>query len=177
MYLQTTLSNNFLSGVVANGVGTGISSPTVVINAADVGKLLHVSLVYDAAAGKVRLYLRRIEQSTGTVIVGHTAATGALSLLRHAAGSLACPFVSVFGACMGASTPTLAEIQAEHDACMAAEDIVAIPGRTAWLVSVKQDAGAGLVAPAQLTDRIGVAHLTKGGSPAIVAQYARAWGW
>jgi hypothetical protein len=122
----------------------------------------------------VRLYLRRVQQgTTGTAITGYAPSADPLMIGRDP--RVATPYpadgITVYGMAGGHFVPTLAEIQAQYDACMALEDMVAIAGKTTWLYSAKRDAPS--LAP--LTDRIGTDHMTKNGSPTLVPQYARAW--
>jgi hypothetical protein len=167
-----TGTNTLFSFTGGNGV-SAVASPTMVIGAGDVGKLLLAVGVIDPSTAKIRLYCKRVEQSTGSAFSGAFApSSNPLMLLRDPrVAAYSAPTVRVFGAASGNGVPSLPEIQALHDACMSAEDIARIPGKTDFLVSFKTGAGSTLV------DQINGDNLTRVGAPNVSGQYARASGW
>jgi hypothetical protein len=167
-------TNNTFQGVFCNGVGTPVAAPSAVLSANDIGKLLTVTLVYDAIAGRVRLYIRRVEQSAGIAIVGFTPRVGGTLCLGEGGYGSVSDGYTLLGFQYGVGVPSLADIQANHDATITAEDIVAFTGTTS-IYSFTQDGGL----PAMLTDRKGSAHFTRVGSGAVTASniQSRSWGW
>jgi hypothetical protein len=175
-YMQTTGTHSMIMFVPINVGGSGVSSPVSIVSASDVGKLLLVVGVHDGA--KSRLYIKRAEQGTGSAISGYTPGTNPLNIGRDPRAILPADGLTVFGLAGGNGIPSLAEVQALHDAVLASEDIVAIPGRTDFLVSVKRDTlENGGVIPTQLKDRIGTDHMSKQGNPTLAPVFARAAGW
>jgi hypothetical protein len=86
--------------------------------------------------------------------------------------------IRILGCMGGAGVPSLAEVCAAHDALLALEDLVEIPGKTDYLVSIKQDVLAnGGALPATLVNRKGAGGVTKSGAPQLAPIYARAAGW
>lgn len=172
--MYTGGTNQTLLGVVTNGSGSAITGPSTIFGAADVGRLLLAFCVHDGA--KVRTYVRRAELSTGTAITGYTVPTQPLRVGRHSVSAgMSAGSLQIFGWMSGHAVPSLAEIQAAHDAAMAHEDIIAIPDKTDHLWSVKRDQQG--VAPATILDRIGTDHMARVGSPTLAPEYRRAWGW
>ena len=164
-----------------NAANTGVASPIVTINAADVGKLLLITAGFDAIAGKLRTWIRRVEQGTGSAVVGYTPPTSAdpLRLLRAQswAGQY-CQDLVLWGTAMGLSVPTLSQVQAHHDAVMAAERMVEIPGLTSTLVDCRAEVlAAGGALPSSLRDLKGGPSFGRVGAPAVVPQYSRGWAW
>jgi hypothetical protein len=167
-------TNNTYQAVFCNGVGTAVAAPSAVLSASDIGKLLTVTMVYDAAAGRVRLYIRRTEQSAGNAIVGFTPRVGGTFCLGEGGYGSVSDGYTLLGFQYGLGVPSLAEIQANHDATLVAEDVVAFSGTTS-LYSFTQDGGV----PSTLSDRKGSAHFKRVGSGAIIASdiQSRSWGW
>lgn len=161
--------------------GGNYSSPAGVISASDVGKLMLFTGVLDAASLKLRGYIKRAEVSTGTTITGSFVPSAvAMMLGRRAVDVLAADAgIDVYGFTCGDAIPSLAEIQALHDACMASEDIQDVPGKSSLTISLKRDVIAnGGALPATLLDRVGTSNFSRvGAGPSIAPQYARAWGW
>jgi hypothetical protein len=174
--LNSLATHSSLQATFTNAALGAVSAPTFAIAAADVGKLLSITAGWDAAAGKVRFWVKRAEQGTGITMVGYTPGAGTLRL-GEAVGGGPNDGVTIYGFQYGLGIPSLAEVQANYDATMADEDIVAFPGsRSTALYSLKRSiAENGGAMPATLIDRIGTAHLTRTGSPALSPQYARAW--
>jgi hypothetical protein len=178
--LNSAGTNSTLGCVLYNGVGAPIAGPVIVIAAADVGKQLLLVVSWDGA-GKIHAYVKRAESGTGATMVGFTPALvgDAFRLGRHpfTAGQSASG-IRILGCMGGVGVPSLAEVQAAHDAFLAADDIVEIPGKTDYLVSLKQDVLAnGGALPATLINRKGAGSLTKAGAPLLAPIYARAAGW
>lgn len=177
-YFQTLGTNSSLWFVPVNVSGTGTASPSYSIAPADVGKLLLVTGVVDGPGLKCRLYVKRAEVGSGTTITGTSfvPSAGPLNLLRDPRGTLQGDNITVIGATWGHFVPSLAEIQAHHDAVQAAEDIMPIPGKSQALVSFKRDVAGGQL-PATLADKIGADNMTRVGSPTLTSIFSRTWGW
>jgi hypothetical protein len=162
--------------VHAGGSVTGLT--TTAISASDVGRLMLLTAVIDNGATKAKLYLRRAMVGLGTDIAGYRPRVGGTLLIGEANSGGASDGITIFGAQFGISPPSAAEIWANHDATMAENDIVAIPGRTTNLYSIKRSvAENGGVMPATIADRVGSAHLTRTGSLTVSPQHAHAYAW
>ena len=176
-FMSTSGVNSTLSFKVGSASGTA-TSPSATLAATDVGRLMLFLGCLDAA-GKARLFLRRAEQGTGSIAL---AAAYAPHVGRTYVGSRAASQPSdswsIYGVGYGVGVPTLAQVQALHDACVSAETIQAIAGMTTVLI----DFSAGIKAnanalPASHVDSVGGATLNRVGAPGLGAHYARAWGW
>jgi hypothetical protein len=157
------------------GAAVGAAAPTAAITAADVGKLISLTGVWDATAGKVRLFVRRVEIGTGTTFAGpYTPAATAFTIGRRSDGHGA-DNVTLYGFRAGNFIPSAAEVHSAHDRLLLNERMTAsdYPGRT--LTNLYRF-GSG-AAPAVLSDLIGSAHLAVTGTPLIADQYAHNWGW
>jgi hypothetical protein len=176
-----TAGTNSTIGMTLSTTTSTYATPASVIAANDVGKLMLFTGVLDVPALKLRGYIKRNEISTGTTFAG-TFLPSAVAMMLGRRGVDFLPAdagIDVYGFTCGNAIPTLAEIQALHDACMAAEDIQEIPGRSAMTVSLKRDvlANAGAL-PATLLDRTGSQNMSRiGAGPTIAPEYSRAWGW
>lgn len=163
------------------GASNATTSPGVAISG-DVGRVQLYTGVWDGVAGVARAYAKRAQVSTGSPLTGgyapDTAVKPMIGRIPYGAGAPAVGF-PFFGLFYAVGIPTLAQIQAHHDAVMAHETMKAIPGMSGTLIDLTQDIrGNGGVMPATLVDRgVGGVNFTKVGSPTIAAQYARAWGW
>lgn len=179
--IRTSGTNSLLLAVASDGGGVFRNSPSITISASDLGKLLLFFVVWDGA--KLHTYAKRVENSTGTAMTGYTPANGSISTFfrmgRHtSSATLNADGIRALGGMGGNSIPSLAEIQAAHDAYLAFDDIVEIPGKTDYFQSMKLDVIAnGGTLPATLTDRKGGKNLAKTGAPATVPMYARAASW
>jgi hypothetical protein len=174
--LQTGVTNTTMSFLATDAGGVNRTSPSIVIGTADVGKLQLVVGVHDGT--NVRIYWKRAQQGSGTACSGFLPSANPLYVGRDPRLTFAADGMAIYGIAGGAGVPSLAEIQALHDACMATEDLVAIPGKTSMLCSYTRAARAnGGVLPAQIPDLVGGNHLVRAGSPALATSYARAWGW
>lgn len=142
--------------------GTGfINSPSDTIAAGDVGKVDLWVGVHTGAGGLVRLWTKRVQVGAGTATTGYTVpnpATYRCEIGSWSAGSFPASGLTVFGRVGGVGVPSQAEIEALYDAVKLAGDLVAIPGKTDHLYSVKQDVVAGF--PNGLTDRSGTDNMT-----------------
>jgi hypothetical protein len=181
--LQTGALNSTISFSLGGTGGAGtVNSPSQIVAAGDVGKLLLVHGVWDAPSLTARLYCKRLQLSTGSVFTGGTfvAETGVTQIGRRQNG-LAADNITIFGVAAGLGIPTLAGVQAHTDAVMASEELASgIPSlTTSLLVNLKADIVAnGSAMPASLLDRSGNAQsFARVGNPAVASQYARAWGW
>jgi hypothetical protein len=174
-HIATSATNSTIVFALGGAAAAG-ASPTAVISSSDVGKLLSVTGVWDATAGKVRQYLKRLEASTGNVFAGapFVASSAAFTLGKRSDG-FGSDGVTIFGFRAGNFIPTFADVQSAHDRLLANERMTATdyPGRTLSCM-YRFDSG---VSPATLNDLIGSAHLAQSGAPTVVAQYARAFGW
>ena len=136
------------------------------------GKIMHVAAVFDGAA--LRLHVNRSQVGAPTALSGFTVANERMLAGKRATGS-ATTSGTMFGVCGGHAVPTLAEVEAQADAIKLAGDIVAIPGKTDSLWSVKQDQAG--TAPAVLDDKVGLEDMAAQGAPALVSDPAPVWGW
>lgn len=164
--------NNLMTFACGNATATA-SSPSATIAAADIGKMLCFTGVYDAPAQKVRGYLKRAESGTGTALAtGYLASTDPFTLGRRS-DTAAATDVRIFGFRAGRFVPTLAEVQSAYDAVVANERMSATDygGRPLECMYRFPDG----VTPSTLQDLIGTAHLSVSGSPVVSGQYARAW--
>jgi hypothetical protein len=178
--LSSAGTNSSLGSVLFSGVGAPTNGPVIVVAAADVGKLMLLIVSWDGA-GKIHAYVKRTESGTGATMTGFTPAAPGdpFTLGRH-------PFnaaqnasgIRILGCMGGTGVPSLAEVQAAHDAFLAIEDLVEIPGKTDYLISIKQDAiAAGGALPTTLVNRKGAGGLSKVGAPQLAPIYARAAAW
>jgi hypothetical protein len=172
--LRTTGTNSSMFFIASNGVGGGVLGPTAALSANDVGKIMCIVGVIDTPGSKLRMYLRRVEQGTGSAMVGHTPSAQPLRIGRcNWQTATSATGISTIGIATGSGVPTLAQIQALHDAVIAAEDIQAIPGMTDFMISFKNAS----TAPATLTDSVSGATVTRAGSPTMLPIHARAFAW
>jgi hypothetical protein len=167
-------TNNTFQAVFCNAAGTPVAAPSAVLSASDVGKLLTVWGVCDVAANRARLCMRRAEISTGANLVGYAPRAGGTLCLGEGGYGTVADGYTLLGFEFGDGIPSLATIQANDDACLAAEDIVPLSIASSWF-SFTKDGGA----PATLTDRKGSASMTRTGSGLVSASdvNARSWGW
>lgn len=174
----TTTGTNSMVSFKAGNAGAQAVSPSATLAAVDVGKMHLFVGVFDAA-GKSRLYLRRAEQGSGSAALSgaYTSYTGR-TWIGARSGGVPADGWTIMGAGYGVGVPTLAQIQALHDACVSGEAIQAISGMTTvmWDLSggARNNGGA---LPATYTDSIGSTVLNRVGTPVIGSQYARVWGW
>lgn len=177
--LRSSGTNTVLTFTGTDASNVGAVGPSAVVLPADVGKLLLLVGVWDAAAQRIRVYFKRAEVSTGVPRTGWTNSPASpMRLGRHNSPTIPTLGITVFGFAIGDAIPSLAEIQALHDACTASERMAAIPGKTGQLVDLTADiVGNGGAMPASLIDRIGAAPMTRVGAPATAPTYTRAWGY
>ena len=177
MWLNGT--NTTIGLGIGNGTGN-TNAPTGVIAATDVGKILLATAVHDRIASKVRMYFKRSEVGTGTnmtsAYVPRTSVAAAIGRRHAAAGA---PNCVVLGAYYARGIPTLAQVQAQHDAVMATERMQICPGVPGTIIDVTADVQANSFAlPATLTDRGGPnVHFARVGTPALAPHHSRAFGW
>lgn len=173
-------TNSTISAVLSTTTST-YATPALSVAVADVGKLILFGWSMDVQASKLRGYGKRAEVAGGTTIAGTyiPLASGTMQLGRRNADVVAADAgVEIYGFTVGNGVPTLAQFQALHDACMANEDIVEMPGMSSLTISLKQDAKAnGGALPAVLLDRTGNQNFVRNGSPVLASQFARAWSW
>lgn len=168
--------NSSATGVFYNGTGYAVT-PAAIFTAADVGKLVLLVTTWDQVAGRVRMYARRAEVSTGTAATALAPFSGSRLRIGHIGnapglnGTFFAEGLSVFGAATWDGTWTLAEIQALHDSVMATESMQGIPGKTDHLY--RFPSGAAAVIP----DLVGTSDLATVGTPATAEQFARAFTW
>jgi hypothetical protein len=167
-------TNNTFQAVFANGAGTAVAAPSAVLSASDLGKLLTVWGVCDVAASRARFCMRRAEISTGANMVGYTPRVGGTLCLGEGGYGTVADGYTLLGFEFGDGVPSLATMQANDDACLAAEDIVPLSIASSWF-SFTKDGGA----PSTLVDRKGSAHMARSGSGLIAASdvNSRSWGW
>lgn len=178
--LRTTSVQTSLSVIFVDGTNVGRTSGSVVLGAAAFGKLIVATFVWDAANSRLRMYGNRAEVGTGTAVTGHAPGTGVVRFGRSRDAGLAAIDTRGYGFIMGAGVPSLANIQAQHDAILAADGAVRpMPGFAASMhVDVDADARAnGGTVGATLLDRAGTNHLARVGAPSTGAQYARVFGF
>ncbi len=173
--IYTNGTNSSIGFIVSNGSTTS-TSPSSIIAAADVGKLVLGAAVFDSS-GKARWYWKRVEQGTGgTALTGsYVPANSDLFYWGRRSDGLGADNLTHAGLCFGLGEPTLAQIQATFDLVMAKERIEPMVGFTpSSLYRLPTGATA---APATLTDLAAGADLTLTGVPTPTNQYARAWAW
>lgn len=174
--IRTTGTNSLLS-VVMGSSSSSATTGTSSIAAAEVGKLFVIIATYDTT-GRVRWYLRRVENGSGTNLTGNYVAAAADMTMGKRSDGQAADGVTCLGFSCGDCTVSLPEAQALHDAIMAKERIQGIPGKTSMLVDVSLDVSeAGGVLPTTLRDRVGSQHMSMNGTVALASQYGRSWVW
>jgi hypothetical protein len=178
--IRTNGTNSTLSGLMITGdAGAYVSSPSAVLNAADVGKLLLFFLGWDGS--KLHGWIKRAEAGTGNAGPGCRPAlpTDSFKLGRHGTLSgYSATGIRILGGMGGVGAISFAEVCAAHDAFLAREDLVEVPGKTDFLVSVKLDTlDNGGVIPTTLKNRKGPGVLTKIGNPQLAPIFARAAAW
>ena len=158
------------------GASSGANSSAAVISTSDLGKLLHVTGVWDAPAGRVRLYIKRAEVSTGGIFTNAyvPAASGKMRIGARAGDGVPATGITVYNFRAGNFVPTLAEVQSAHDRVIANERYLSTdyPGRALDCLYRFEE-----TSPATISDLVGSAHLTRNGSPTAYAHHARSWGW
>jgi hypothetical protein len=177
--VSTNATNSTISATLSTTTST-YGTPAFSIAASDVGKLQLFVFQLDVALLKLRSYGKRAEVAGGSTVAGtFVPYAGTMQVGRRNADVVAADAgIEIYGFTCGESLLTLAEIQALHDACMASEDIVAVPGKSLVTVSLKQDiANNNGAIPATLIDRTGSSNFSRVGAPALANQYSRAWGW
>lgn len=178
--IRTTGTNALVSMYFVNGANTGIASGSAAL-AGKFDKINVFSFQWDGVAGRLRVYLNRVETGTGTTIAGFAPSPGGISLGRERYGTTA-PGTDndAFGFTLWDGIASIAQIQAQHDAIMANDGrIQPCPGVTGtMMIDPTLDAIAnGGTLGATLTDRAGTNHFTRTGAPSTVPQYARAFGF
>jgi len=176
LYSYTT--NSTLQAMFTNAAGAATNAPSIVIAPGDVGKVLSIYGVADVVSGKAKLYNKRLDQAGGNLVGYKPAVGGHPFYLGDVTASDASEGVQIIGYQHGLGIPAFAQIAANYDAGMAAEDVAAIPGMSTSLYSltrsIRENGGA---MPATLIDRISGADLTTVGNPTVAPIHARQWGF
>jgi hypothetical protein len=179
-HLYLTGNNTYIYFGMFDASNTFRGSPVASCSGREIGKILTVTGVYDAAAMKMRLYFRRSEIGVATTTTGGIYSAGATGMYvgRAAAAGYGASSVTLYGFAYGHCAPAASVIAAHHDAALVADGrLSAIPGMTAHLYDLTLDANAGGgTIGATIIDRIGVNHLTRTGSPTTYARYNRTQG-
>lgn len=173
--------NNALNFPFWTGSGY-VTSPALAFTTADVGRLMLVAIQWDPTALKARTFARRMQIGTGTDISTWPTAAGMNLRLGmiHLAGTYPTYFsddLTIFGAQTYDGVWSLAEFQALHDACMAEEDMIAVPGKSGHLWSLKRAIGTSGALPASVAD-LGTdtaSALTRVGTPTLKPHYTHAF--
>lgn len=169
-YMTTSGANATLQFTSRNT--SDVNGAVIPLLSSDVGKLLLVTMQYDPSIGKLRSFSKRLEASQVTC-AGYVVPTGGMYIGRSTTGAgFGAGNVALLGVSAGNALISLAEYQAQYDACMARERMIEVPGKADFLVDFTLEGAL----PATLTDRKGSAHLPKVGAPTLHQQYARAWG-
>lgn len=157
---------------VVDGSGANKSAPTISVSPDS--KIRPVLGVLDIPSSLVRSYANRAQVSTGVSCTGYTMTSLAsigMTIGAFYGGSSGNTDWEVIGLVMGYGVPTFAEFRAWEDACIAAEDIVALGGaKSAHMYSVKRG-----MSGTTLLDLIGTAHLPAVSAPSTVDIYSRAF--
>lgn len=159
--------------------GGASASPNGTIAAADVGRLLLFTGVWEGHTNTIRLYFKRAQVGAGTNVPGGYAPDTAVApMIGRRATDGASDGMTIFGVTYAAGIATLAQVQAQHDAVMATESIQHVPGLPGVLIDLTKDVGTSGALPATLTDRgTGGVNFSKVGAPTLAPHYARAWCW
>jgi hypothetical protein len=171
-HLATGGTNSFLQFNVGSATSTA-STSTAAIAASEVGKLFIVGFWYDGT--KAHMFVRRAEVGTGSAALTgiYAPETADMTLGKRSDGSPA-DGTSFRGFIELVGVPSLAEFQAIHDAILAQETIVEMPGRTFGLYDTTKDVvAAGNTVPAALVDRKNGDNATKQGAPTLGTSYTR----
>jgi hypothetical protein len=165
-------SGALLQFSVVDGSGANKSAPT--ISVAPDGKIRPVLGVLDIPASLVRTYANHAQVSTGVSCTGYTMTSLAsigLCIGAFYGGSSGNTDWEMIGLVMGYGVPTFAEFRAWEDACIAAEDVVALGGaKSAHMYSAKRG-----MSGTTLLDLIGTAHVLAVGAPTTADIYSRAF--
>jgi hypothetical protein len=173
---QTAGMNSALSFSLG-GTNTA-NTPTSGIAAGDVGKIGLYTATWDGPGNSARLFAKRAQVGTGTGLTGgFSPDTAARPMFGRSDGGFASDGIAVLGVYFAVGIATLAQYQAQWDACMADERIQGCPGLPGVLIDLTQDVrGNGGALPSTLVDRgVGGVSFTRVGSPALFSQFARAW--
>lgn len=178
--IRTGGTNATVSVHFFNAASGSAPSATTVITSVQ-NKVCIFSFQWDGVAGRLRVYLNRVETGTGTAIVGYAPSTGGIAWGSELVGATAPGTDSdLYGLVLWDGLAALAQVQSQHDAILANDGrIQRMPGAAnTLLVDPTLDAlENGGVLGATLTDRIGTNHFTRAGSPSTSPQYARAFGF
>lgn len=110
-----------INAMASNAAGSAfVVAPTHRILASDVGKVMLALLYHDGT--KVRLFVRRAEQGTGTATTGYTAAAVATQSGARAAAFPASDH-AILGEMAAQGTPSTAQLQAYFDATRVLGDL------------------------------------------------------
>lgn len=178
------MSGGTLLFVRVVGATDWVNGPMMTFTAADVGKLFFIGGWIDPIAGSLRGFARRAQIGSGVACTAYQVPTTRPFFIggrTEAAGGTiqnAVPNFASYGAMCGQGVPSIAEWQYAHDASVAGEEIVALPGaRTEHLWNIKRDyIEAGNAMPTQILDRIGTDHMSIAGTDLTIEhQYARLW--
>jgi hypothetical protein len=178
------MSGGTLLFVRVVGTNDWINGPILTFTAADIGKLFFIGGWIDPIAGSLRGFARRAQIGSGVACTAYQVPTTRPFFIggrTEAAGGTiqnAVPNFASYGAMCGQGVPSIAEWQYAHDASVAGEEIVALPGaRTEHLWNIKRDyIEAGNAMPTQILDRIGTDHMSIAGTDLTIEhQYARLW--
>lgn len=158
--------------------GANTITITSSVAAADVGKLGLFTGVWDATAGVGRLFAKRAQVGTGSALSGgFSPNTGVKPMIGRRSDGSPSDGIAIYGVYYAPGIATLAQYQAQWDACQATERMQACPGLPGVLIDLTTDVLAnGGVLSATLADRgAGGVDFSRVGAPALSSQYARAW--
>jgi hypothetical protein len=162
---------------IDNG-GGGRYTPNATISAADIGQVMLLVAVYDAAALKIRIYSKRAEVSTGTSVTGFRPSPVGARLGEHTLGGAASTNVAIFGAAYGVGVPTLGQVQALFDGVQANDGrMQVIPGLTSTLYDLPLDITGGSMNALILDRASGGINMARQGAPTVASRYSRSCSW
>lgn len=165
-------NGNQINATVANAAGALVNSSVFTLATTDVGLPALFFFVHTGAGNTLRLYVKRWGQPLAQVgadvaCVGYSVPAGKRTCIgAREGGTLPLSNMSFFGASGGDGfVPTLAELSACADEVERTGQIQGIAGKTTALWNPTADTVASGVdaVPAQVNDRVGVAHLARQG--------------
>lgn len=163
-YVRALNNNTQIAFEVFVSAGAPVTSAVYTVQAADIGKVIHVGWCHTGAA--LQLFVRGVQVGSDVAAVGYVVPTQSTFIGRraNATSEHATDDVTICGLSGGNYAATPAEFLAAYQAGKAAGDVVEMPS-AAHLWSFKRDGGAG----ATLVNRIGAANMARSGTPNYVA--------
>ncbi len=179
--ITRTTNSTIRASIRQTGSGAFVNTSSYTLTAADLHKVMRVTLEVDVVGLVMRLRVNGALVGTETAITGYAVPDTAVPFEVGKLGSTSgADGLDIYGVVTAHGVITSGELAAHHAACLAAADIVPLVGAglTAthtWSVKTAVLAAASAATAPNLTDSTGSSTLTKAGSPTIVTRVNPPW--